>query len=244
MYPLCLLSRRKGKWTHAGSNPAIRAIFLVCVHGVIGSTRYCGYLSTGSIPVVRSKIERLIMLQVDERYFNKFNDTHWFFYSGPLSNFFHSPFKAKPLNYFKELEFQNSEQYIMLHKALLFSDFEMAKNIMDTSSPAEAKKFGRFVKNFDEDLWAKERKHLVFHGLLQKFLQNEICCEYLLLTGNRYLVEASPTDKIWGIGIGMVSHLLENPKNWKGTNLLGIYLMNIRDKLKYELHHSKQLKEI
>lgn len=130
--------------------------------------------------------------------------------------------------------YKSAEHWMMAGKAKLFGDEEILQKIIDCRSPAEAKKLGRKVRNFDNAAWLENRYQIVLEGNLHKFSQNEAMKAFLLNTGNRILVEASPVDPIWGIGLAADFQGIENPENWKGLNLLGFVLMEVRDKLKME----------
>ncbi len=121
---------------------------------------------------------------------------------------------------------------MMAQKALLFGDKEIYDKIIVAKSPAEAKTLGRQVQHFDEATWNAKRLGIVVEGSLQKFSQHPDLQEFLLNTKERVLVEASPVDKIWGIGLAADSEKTENPKRWNGLNLLGFALMEVRDMLK------------
>jgi len=127
------------------------------------------------------------------------------------------------------ITFPTAEHWMMAKKALLFDDREQYQNIISTDSPAKAKKFGRAVKNFDGELWSSKAFEFVVQGNLHKFSQHENLKSFLLNTGTAVIVEASPFDKIWGIGTR--SHETD-PFKWKGANLLGFALMEVRDLLK------------
>ncbi|WP_445456461.1 NADAR family protein [Flavobacterium sp. HNIBRBA15423] len=127
------------------------------------------------------------------------------------------------------IEYKTAEHWMMAKKALLFDDKEQYENILANESPAMAKKYGRAVKNFDDVLWKENCYQLVVEGNIHKFSQNKNLKEFLLNTDNQIIVEASPFDKIWGIGTR--SHI-EDPKQWKGLNLLGFALMEVRDELR------------
>ncbi|AWI04220.1 NADAR family protein [Clostridium drakei] len=123
------------------------------------------------------------------------------------------------------------EQYMMAEKARLFKDNETLDEIMKSSHPKQMKTLGRKVKNFDEELWIKSRYSIIVKGNYAKFTQNENLKEFLIQTKDRVLVEASPYDRIWGIGMSKDDHNIENPLCWKGLNLLGFALMEVRDKI-------------
>ncbi|MEL7340872.1 MAG: NADAR family protein [Bacteroidota bacterium] len=128
--------------------------------------------------------------------------------------------------------YRTAEHYMMAGKAKLFGDGEIRSQIIESSSPGEAKKLGRKVKNFDQSLWESKRCEIVVRGNYLKFSQNESLKEFLLNTNNRIIVEASPVDKIWGIGMDPNNRNVGNPQNWLGDNLLGFCLMETRDILK------------
>lgn len=120
---------------------------------------------------------------------------------------------------------------MMAEKARLFGDDEALQRVLVAKTPAEAKKIGRLVKNFEPALWDENKYQSVVEGNLHKFSQHADLLTFLLNTGDRVLVEASPVDKIWGIGMAGDHKDVENPTRWKGENLLGYALMETRDKL-------------
>ena len=130
------------------------------------------------------------------------------------------------------LSYRTAEHYMMAGKAKLFGDDEMLAEILKCHSPAEAKKLGRKVRNFDQDTWGKHNTDIVTQGNLLKFSQHPDLKKFILNTGDRVIVEASPRDRIWGIGMGKNNENAENPAKWRGRNLLGFCLMEVRDKLK------------
>lgn len=132
--------------------------------------------------------------------------------------------------------FNCCEQYMMYQKALVFKDHDTAEKIMDTESPAEQKSLGRLVKNFDRDKWDQYCMGIVTTGNFHKFIQNPSLGKQLLETGDKIIVEASPLDKIWGIGKKETDPLIENPENWRGLNLLGTAIMNARSMLRHKLY--------
>ncbi|WP_068621258.1 NADAR family protein [Paenibacillus tuaregi] len=124
-----------------------------------------------------------------------------------------------------------AEQFMMAEKARLFGDEEMLEAILKAKHPKEMKAYGRAVRNFDKNIWDKECYGIVLRGSLAKFSQNEELGRYLRSTKNRILVEASPRDRIWGIGMGQSNPDAENPVKWRGRNLLGFALSEARDEL-------------
>ena len=127
--------------------------------------------------------------------------------------------------------FATAEHSMMFAKAMLFGDDETAQRIVDARSPGAAKSLGREVRGFVEATWAAHRFDIVIRGNEAKFGQNPPLAEFLLTTGTKVLVEASPSDRIWGIG--MTEHAPEatNPLEWRGSTLLGFALMDVRRRL-------------
>lgn len=128
-------------------------------------------------------------------------------------------------------EYSCVEQFMMSEKARLFGDGEMLDAILKAKHPKEMKAYGRAVRNFDNDIWDNECYGIVKRGNLAKFSQSPKLGEYLKSTKNRILVEASPRDRIWGIGMGQSNPDVENPLKWRGRNLLGFVLTEVRDEL-------------
>ncbi|EJH4942517.1 NADAR family protein [Listeria monocytogenes] len=129
------------------------------------------------------------------------------------------------------VEYNCAEQFMMAEKAKLFNDMEMREKILAAKHPKQAKDFGRLIRGFQEDIWLKNRFNIVMRANQAKFSQNEELKKFLMQTKKRILVEASPVDKIWGIGMAADNKNVENPLYWKGLNLLGFALMAVRDKL-------------
>ena len=117
----------------------------------------------------------------------------------------------------------------MHQKALLFGDETTAQKILDAEDQLKIKQLGREVSPFDKDIWDTNKVDIVYRGLLEKFRQNPELKKQLLATGNALLVEAAPRDVIWGIGYGKKNPKSRNPDTWRGKNLLGYTLMNVRD---------------
>jgi len=128
-------------------------------------------------------------------------------------------------------EYSCAEQYMMAEKARMFGDEEMLAAILQAKHPKEMKAFGRAVKNFDKDAWEHGRYEIVKRGNLAKFSQHPELAAYLKESNKRILVEASPRDRIWGIGMGQSNPDADNPMKWRGQNLLGFVLTEVRDEL-------------
>lgn len=127
--------------------------------------------------------------------------------------------------------YPTAEHYMMAKKADLFNDPEMLENILVCKTPKEAKIFGRRVLNFDAAVWEEKRCQIVVDANLAKFTQNPKMKEVLLSSAPKVLVEASPRDRIWGIGMGKGNSDALDPSKWRGKNLLGFALMEVRDLL-------------
>jgi len=128
-------------------------------------------------------------------------------------------------------QYASAEHFMMAGKARLFGDEAARARVLGASSPAEAKKIGREVRNFDEEAWAGARFELIVAGNVAKFGQNPPLAAFLLATRDRVLVEASPTDRIWGIGLAAGHPGARDPDQWRGLNLLGFALMEARRRL-------------
>jgi ribA/ribD-fused uncharacterized protein len=120
---------------------------------------------------------------------------------------------------------------MMAGKARLFRDEAMASRILETSSPGGAKSLGRAIRGYDEELWAESRYGIVVEGNIAKFAQHPELLAYLAATAGRVLVEASPTDRVWGIGLAADDSRACRPSQWEGLNLLGFALMDVRERL-------------
>ncbi|MFC0518194.1 NADAR family protein [Mucilaginibacter angelicae] len=132
--------------------------------------------------------------------------------------------------------YNTAEHWMMAQKAFLFEDLKTYEKIINAVKPGEAKELGRQVTGFDETRWTEYRYKIVVTGNIHKFNQHPQFAEYLLNTGDRILVEASPVDKIWGIGMAQDNDQITNPNNWRGLNLLGFALMEVRDFLREPGH--------
>ena len=130
-----------------------------------------------------------------------------------------------------KITYHTAEQYMMAQKALLFNDDEIFHKIMSSKSPKEYKELGRKIKNFSDSKWNENKYQIILKGNIAKFSQNKKLKVFLLNTGTKILVEASPYDKIWGIGLSADQENIKNPLTWNGENLLGFALMEVRDLL-------------
>jgi ribA/ribD-fused uncharacterized protein len=126
------------------------------------------------------------------------------------------------------ITFPTAEHFMIHRKATTFEDLKSAEKILKAKTSKEAKAIGRKIKNFDSSYWDKIKEAVVIQGNINKFNQNEKLKEKLLATGDKILVEASPYDKIWGIGIGENNIDATNPDRWRGQNLLGKCIMEVR----------------
>ncbi|MFI7010618.1 NADAR family protein [Streptomyces sp. NPDC050145] len=142
-----------------------------------------------------------------------------------LSQWWPSPFTVDGVAY------ATAEHWMMAGKARLFGDAEAERRAVEADHPAQAKKAGRLVKGFDEEVWARERFGIVVAGSLHKFGSDPALRDFLVRTGDRVLVEASPVDRVWGIGLAADSPAAEDPERWRGPNLLGFALMAARREL-------------
>ena len=127
--------------------------------------------------------------------------------------------------------YRTAEHFMMAEKARLFGDADACARILLAASPAEAKKLGRQVKGFSDEAWLAARWDIVVRSNEAKFSQHADLRNFLLRTGDSILVEASPFDQIWGIGMAATQANAEDPKQWKGLNLLGFALMEVRRRL-------------
>lgn len=151
-----------------------------------------------------------------------------FFWNGIFSQWYASRFTIAGITY------NCCEQYMMAQKALFFKDMEAYEAIMSTKSPREQKALGRKVKNFNTDKWNEVCREFVYQGNLAKFTQNPLLRQALMATEDKEIVEASPYDTIWGIGMGVEHPDIEDKSKWQGTNWLGEAIMRVRKTLKEE----------
>ncbi|HZZ82153.1 MAG TPA: NADAR family protein [Gemmataceae bacterium] len=139
-----------------------------------------------------------------------------------LSQWFAASFTIDKMSY------STAEHWMMASKARLFGDDETLQQILSAADPKDAKALGRQVRNFDNEVWTKSCRQLVTQGNVAKFSQNETLRAFLLATEDQVLVEASPYDRIWGIGLKATDEKAKHPATWEGQNLLGFALMDVR----------------
>jgi ribA/ribD-fused uncharacterized protein len=152
----------------------------------------------------------------------RITDSFVIFYGGIYSQWYPSTFTLDGKTYC------TAEQYMMEQKALFFEDEAVANAIMRTRNPMEQKALGRQVRGFDADKWNTVARGIVFKANMAKFTQNAALGDALRRTGGRVMVEASPTDRIWGVGLAESDNRVFDPTQWDGTNWLGEALMDVR----------------
>lgn len=175
--------------------------------------------------------------QIEEGYLAQANMEFLFFWghqpskdgkvtSSCLSQWWPAPFKVDAVSY------ATAEHWMMAEKAALFGDHEIASRIVAAESPKQVKQLGREVRGFDSVRWDCEKFRIVAEGNAHKFGQNPSLRDFLLSTENTVLVEASPVDSVWGIGLAADDDRARNPLQWRGENLLGFALMQVREELR------------
>lgn len=181
---------------------------------------------------MRYSLKKLLEMSPDE-----FENLHFLpFYTHPLrerknmdeaccSQWYPAEFRVDDVLY------RTAEHFMMAEKARFFGDEKSLQNILHSTDPGEAKAFGRNVKNFDSARWAEVSFEIVIKGNLAKFGTHPDLREWLLASAPSILVETSPTDKIWGVGLAKHDPRASQPHQWLGKNLLGFALMHVRDEL-------------
>ncbi|MCP4154607.1 MAG: NADAR family protein [bacterium] len=147
---------------------------------------------------------------------------------GCFSQWWPSPFVVEGITY------PYAEHWMMAEKARLFNDKETLSRILKAGTPAQVKQLGREVRGFVQTVWDNSCFEIVVKGSYFKFSRDADLRNYLLATGKKIIVEASPRDRIWGIGMDCNHSHASNPLQWKGSNLLGFALMKARDRLARE----------
>lgn len=183
-------------------------------------------MSNPDLPLNRADLERFIRMGITFEFLFFWGHRH----SGRapvskacFSQWFEAPFVIDDVRY------PTAEHYMMAEKARLFGDESALRKILQADSPGAAKAFGREVLGFDERLWVKHRFDIVVRGNRAKFSQSDLLGNFLVSTDNKILVEASPVDRIWGIGLAADDPSAKHPNLWQGENLLGFALMAVRD---------------
>ena len=132
-------------------------------------------------------------------------------------------------------EYNCTEQYMMAQKAMLFGDTRHLQDILSTADPKRIKELGRMVENFDARVWDKHKAQIMFDGCYAKFSQNQELRDYICSFGNEVtFVEASPYDRVWGIGLRSTDPRAQHPEQWLGQNLLGQTLTLVQHRLLQE----------
>jgi ribA/ribD-fused uncharacterized protein len=139
-----------------------------------------------------------------------------------LSQWFEAPFELDGMRY------ATAEHWMMAEKARLFGDDAMRARILAAKTPGAAKALGREVTGFDGAQWDAARFDIVVRGNLARFSSHPDLAGWLLRTGDKVLVEASPQDAIWGIGLAADDPAARDPIRWRGPNLLGFAIMEVR----------------
>lgn len=156
------------------------------------------------------------------KYYERITDTHLYFLTGPFSNFAYSPFILDGIKW------ENTEAAFMYYKAIHFKDFKSAEQIKKETNPVKAKGLGRAVSNFNDAEWEKARYAYMYKVNLAKYTQNSLFFETLMNTKELVLVETNGNDRVWGIGLYASDDRVLDENKWKGRNLLGNVLMDIR----------------
>ena len=151
------------------------------------------------------------------------SETHFFFYRHEFGQW-----TKRVITDRHGLTYNCCEQYMMFQKAMLFRDEVTAEKIMTEPNPRLQQRYGREVRDFSIPVWEQHRFQIVLEGNLYKFNQHQDLQALLLATGDKVLVEGSPVDRIWGVGLGCDDDEILDPSNWKGQNLLGKVLMSVR----------------
>lgn len=129
------------------------------------------------------------------------------------------------------IAYATAEHFMMAEKARLFDDQDSVRKVLAAATPNDAKSLGRRVAGYDDARWTARRFDAVVEGNLAKFSQSDRLRAFLLATGSAVLVEASPVDAIWGIGMAADDPRAGDPAQWQGLNLLGFALMVVRERL-------------
>ena len=157
------------------------------------------------------------------------NDKYFFFWKHRLSQWHIVDFTLDSYTY------NCCEQSMMHRKALLMKDFETAEVIMQEKNPAVHQKLGRQIKNFNQETWDRFKYNIVLDGNRARFAQSRGCRELLLATGDKEICESSPYELVWGCGLSQDDTLILDKSNWRGQNLLGKVLTQVREEIKQDI---------
>ncbi len=172
------------------------------------------------------------------------NESFHFFWSNesPFSQWYKTEFKApiylsnRPLSLRQRalygntlVSYSSAEQLMMYYKAVMFGDVEISNKILSTKNVKKIKELGREVSNFNQQIWDHFKHHVVRYATYCKFRNNKELLDLLLSTYPKTIVEASPYDKVWGIGLSEDDERAQQRSTWQGDNLLGEILTNFRD---------------
>lgn len=155
----------------------------------------------------------------------RITEKYVFFWGGLYSQWYSSTFVVD------DVEYSSAEQYMMHQKAILFGDWDIAIQILETNDPKKQKALGRKISNFDRTIWDMKCLSIIIKGNLAKFSQNDVLLEHMKSMKNKIFCEASPFDHIYGVGLGENDDRILNPINWEGTNLLGQALKIVSQEL-------------
>ena len=153
-------------------------------------------------------------------------DTHIYFWGSCYSQW-----AMRDMN-IDNVKYNCCEQYMMARKAMLFGDQHSLDQIMRSHDPSKQKALGRKVNHFDKDKWEEIAREVVYIANFAKFTQNKDCSDELEKSGDKIIVEASPTDCIWGVGLRATDPKILDSKNWRGTNWLGEAIMDAREHIR------------
>jgi len=157
----------------------------------------------------------------------RITETHAYFWNSLYSQWYTTS------NQFQEngIDYPNAEKYMMVKKANVFKDYKILNEMVKSDNPRLIKKLGRKIKNFDDKTWDKYKIDIVTQASYLKFTQNPELLKIMIEHKDLTLVEASPEDKIWGIGLHFSNDNVLDETKWQGENLLGKCLMKARDRI-------------
>lgn len=168
-------------------------------------------------------------IKINKKWKTVETDTHVFFLSGPFSQWHASTFQRSLEPDGPLVTFNRAEQWMMASKAMLFGDLDALEQIMASNDPSRQKELGKRVKPFEQAKWDARAFEIVVGGNISKFYQNPPLRDYLIATDSKILVEGNKHDTVWAVGLSWDDPLIFDPANWRGKNLLGQALMQVRD---------------